>query len=388
MNNDQRMILQQIINCDKTAEKIALVNENRNLLGNVQIVLFDENVSNFNGFEDRVFGKYFMCGIADYNKCWIIDGQNPEMKLNVYGKAYFDINMISRIDDCFRGHKIEDKSDLIDLLSYIKNEKYDLEIGNSIVERMSKSYDESLFRQSIESFYEYMEIEHFGERLPAGFETSDRFTVFYDQYKNVGSMSQDAALIRQYNFLLCLTIKAILIKADKRIKDKCDELVRFSLSELKCLITNELYLLSLYLLGDKAVGRTFAKFHSSIKGGLEAAVRNSVWDIYHARIVEQEMALYDQSTHTVELPFFVTNDRGIRDYWNVNPRKMVVLDNGTPISVYSHNVYDIETMLQDKTLYDQMINPDLALKREKEVQCVDIDHILNDLLPGLQTVNI
>lgn len=239
MNDDQRVILQQIINCDRTEEKIALVNENRHMLEGVQIVLFDEDASNFCGFEDRAFGKYHLCGIADYNKCWIIDAGNSEMKLNVIRKAYFDINIISRIDDCFRGHSIDDKSDLIELLSHLKDEKYDLEIGNSIVERMSKSYDERLFRQSMESFYEYAEIEHLGKRLPGGFENSDEFNAFYDQCKKVGLLSSDALVNRQYNFLLCLFIKAILTKADRKITAKVDELVRFSLDELKCLMINE-----------------------------------------------------------------------------------------------------------------------------------------------------
>ena len=388
MNDNQKNILQQIINCESTQEKIFLMNANRQLMENMQIILFDEDASNFRSFEDKTFGKYYLCGIADYNRCWVIDNWSVNMQIKVFRKVYFDINIISRIDQYLRGSNIEDESDLIDLLRHIKENQYELEIGNSIIERMSKSYNEKMFRQSMESFYEYKDIKHIGERLPTGFQASDGFIDFYERCKRVGQMSQDNIIIRQYNFLLCLFIKAILVKADKTIKNKVDELVRFSLNELKCLMINELYLLCLYIKSDKQVKKTFAKFHSNIKDGIEKAVRNSVWDIYHARIIEQDMQLYETSTHSMELPFFATNDKGVKEYWNVNPRKMVVLDHGTAFNVYSHNINDIKPLIQDSSLLIQMTDVSLASKREKEIHYVDIEKILNGLLSELDKVVI
>lgn len=381
-------IIQQIINCDSTLEIISLMKKHCQLLDDVQIIFFDEKASNFTDFEDKAFGRYYVCGIADYNKCWIIDNQNTKFELKVYKRAFFDLNIISRIDNLFRGKFIEDKADLMDLLTHVKDNKYDLQIGNSILERMSKSYDEMSFRRSMESFYEYLEIEHFGDRLPVGFENSKSFDDFYKQCKRVGLMSNDAMVQLQYNFLLCLFIKAILIKADKNITNKADELIKFSLNELKCLMINELYLLCLYFKNDVRVDKTFAKFHTSISGGLEKAVKNSVWDIYHARLIEQEMFLYEKNTNEVCLPYFITNDRGVKDYWDLNPRKMVVLIDGNARIVYSHNVNDLESELKDTTLFDEMIDVDLAYKRKREINSVDINGILDQLLLELNNVNI
>lgn len=140
--------------------------KNTNLFKNIQIALFDEESSNFEALEDRSFGKYHLCSIGDYCKMWILDNNNTErVQLNVAKRVYFDINIISRIDDYLNGKIIDDELDLVDFLNYIKNENYDLEIGNSVIERLSKSYNERLFRRSMESFYKYLHADSFGNGI-------------------------------------------------------------------------------------------------------------------------------------------------------------------------------------------------------------------------------
>ena len=166
MEELQQIVLQEIINCEGTVEKIAIMKKNTNLFKNIQIALFDEESSNFEALEDRSFGKYHLCSIGDYCKMWILDNNNTErVQLNVAKRVYFDINIISRIDDYLNGKIIDDELDLVDFLNYIKNENYDLEIGNSIIERLSKSYNERLFRRSMESFYKYFNAASFGKEL-------------------------------------------------------------------------------------------------------------------------------------------------------------------------------------------------------------------------------
>ncbi len=168
-----------------------------------------------------------------------------------------------------------------------------------------------------------------------------------------------------------------------------DALVEFCLNKLKCIMINELYLLCLYLKNRQEVmKRVFAKFHSGIKGGLEKAVKNSTWDIYHARMIEQYMSLYDSISHKVVLPYFATNDKGVQDYWRINPRKMVVINEGEPINIYTHNVGDIGQMIADKTLYKQMIDLEQQEKRKKEICSVDIEEIKTTLISQLNYVNI
>lgn len=248
MDKLQQRVLQEIINCKGTEEKIEIMKKNKNLFKNIQIVLFDEKASNFAGFEDRSFGKYHLCSIGDYCKTWILDNNNIErVQLNVAKRVYFDINIISRIDDYLNGRIIDDELDLVNYLNHIKSENYDLEIGNSVIERLSKSYDESLFRRSMESFYKYLHADGFSKELALESVNQGKFERFYNYCKQIGQMCNDDTLNKQYDFILCMMMKAIIIKADKKCRNKVDELVKFCLDELKCIMINELYLLCLYL---------------------------------------------------------------------------------------------------------------------------------------------
>lgn len=381
MDELQQRVLQEIINCNETVEKIAIMRKNKNFLKNIQIVLFDEEASNFAGFEDRSFGKYHLCSVGDYCKMWILDNNNIErVQLNVAKRVYFDINIISRIDD---------ELDLVNYLNYIKNENYDLEIGNSVIERLSKSYDERLFRRSMESFYKYLHADGFSKELALESINQGEFDRFYLYCKKIGQMCNDDTLNKQYDFILCMMMKAIIIKADKKCHNKVDELVKFCLDELKCIMINELYLLCLYLNNSQdVIKHTFAKFHSNIKHGLENAVRNSTWDIYHARLIEQEMVLYDAKSQLVILPYFATNDSGVKDYWSINPRKMVVIKDNRPINIYSRNIGDIETMINDKNLYYQIVDTSNQIKRSIEINNINIDEVKETLLAALKNVTI
>lgn len=68
MDELQQLVLQEIIKCKGTAEKITIMKKYKYLLKNMQIVLFDEGTPNFAGFEDRSFGKYHLRNIGDYDR--------------------------------------------------------------------------------------------------------------------------------------------------------------------------------------------------------------------------------------------------------------------------------------------------------------------------------
>lgn len=390
MNKLQRCILQQIINQESTIEKIKMCKNCKDVLKDIQVILFDEESSNFNGFEEKSFGKYSLCSIADYNKGWVIDnGTADKVELHVGRRAYFDINIISRLDDYLNGKSLEDESDFIMYMNYIKDENFELEIVNSLIERFSKSYDNRLFKRSIKSFYKYMVCKEFSRDIAAITYEENEFEQFYEKCFDAKLIGRNDILNKKYDFILCLMMKAIIIRADNRCRNKVDVLVEFSLNVLKCIMVNELYLLCLYLKNrQEVVKNIFAKFHSSIKGGLESAVRNTAWDIYHARMVEEHMLLYDSTLQKMILPYFATNDKGVKDYWGINPRTMVIINKGNSSSIYKHNVEHIKLMLADKNLYYSMIDPEQQEKRKNEINDIDIETIKKSLILQLNNVNI
>ncbi|MCM1398311.1 MAG: hypothetical protein NC225_02385 [Clostridium sp.] len=390
MDERQRYILQEIINKENTIEIVEILKNNKTVLKDIQIVLFEEKFSRFKGFEEKSFGKYSLCSLADYNKTWIADNKNADRTGFYVGqRAYFDINIIVRIDDYLNGKVLEDESDFIKCMNYIKDEGFEFEPFNSLIERFSKFYDERLLTRSIESFYKYMICKEFRRNVEIIADDKKEFEQFYWKCLNVKKLEKNDILNRQYDFILCLLMKAIIIKADNRCQNKVDALVEFSLNVLKCIMINELYLLCLYLKNkQEVVKKTFAKFHSSIKGGLENAVKNTAWDIYHARIIEQNMSLYDSNSQKIIFPYFVTNDNGIKDYWKINPRKMVIIKERHPINIYKHNVGDIALMLADNNLYTQMIDLKQQEKRKNEIREVNIEVIKQCLISELNNVNI
>ena len=82
------------------------------------------------------------------------------------------------------------------------------------------------------------------------------------------------------------------------------------------------------------------------------------------------------------------NDRGIKDYWSINPRKMVIINENETINIYSHNIGDIETWINDKNLYYKIINPRNQMKRREEINNINIDKVKTTLLAELKYVTI
>lgn len=100
------------------------------------------------------------------------------------------------------------------------------------------------------------------------------------------------------------------------------------------------------------------------------------------------MVLYDEKSQLVILPYFATNDSGVKDYLSINPRKMVVIKDNRPINIYSHNIGDIETFINDKNLYCQIVDTRNQIKRSIEINNINIDEVKTTLLAELKTVTI
>ena len=90
----------------------------------------------------------------------------------------------------------------------------------------------------------------------------------------------------------------------------------------------------------------------------------------------------------VILPYFATNDSGVKDYWSINPRKMVVIKDNRPINIYSHNIGDIETMMNDKNLYYQIVDTINQIKCRIDINNINIDEVKTTLLAELKNVTI
>lgn len=196
MDRSQMAILQEIINQENTLEMIKMLKNKKDVLEDVQLILFNIETSNFKNFEEKSFGKYGLCSIGDYNKVWVMDSRAlDEVELHVGRRVYFDINIMTRIDDYLNGKKVEDESDFIEYLNYIKENNFELEVGNGLLERLSKSYDERLLRRSIESFYKYILCKKFSREIATITYEENEFNQFYEKCLGVGLINRSDILI-------------------------------------------------------------------------------------------------------------------------------------------------------------------------------------------------
>lgn len=100
------------------------------------------------------------------------------------------------------------------------------------------------------------------------------------------------------------------------------------------------------------------------------------------------MGLYDEKSQLVILSDFATNDSGVKDYWKINPRKMVIIKDNRPINIYSHNIGDIETLINDRNLYDQIVDTSNQIKRSIDINNINIEEVKTILLAELTNIII
>lgn len=383
MNEKQDRIVTKILEADSTLNKISIYKSGD--MDGIQILLFDEEKSNMKGFDEKKFGLYSVSPLADYNKLWVLDNNcTDELELKVLKSVNFDINILERLDKYYKGKTIEDRENFEELLLYIKAEGYDVDVLTAIIERLGKQYDYESVKRTLGAFYKYMtnncKIEDEILYKDKGFDE------FCKKCFAVGnSYNNQKDLQRKYDFIWCILAKAFLIKIDKRCENKFDSLLEFCLNDLKCVMHQEVYLLALYFKNDPSIGRVFAKLNKDYNKGIEYALENTAWDLFHSRMTFEHTRFYDPVENIVILPYFATNDKGVYQYLSKCLFKAVIIDHGTMIPIYRSSI-ELYSYIMDESLQFQLYDEEHAMKRKVEVKQVNIDLIKSKLLQELKTI--
>lgn len=383
MNDKQSRIVTEILEAESTFEKI-MIFKSENMDG-IQILLFDEEKSNMKGLCEKNFGLYHVLPLADYNKLWVLDNKCTDaFELKVSKLINFDINIIERLDKYYKGKIIEDRENFEELLLYIKEEGYDVDVLTAVIERLGKQYDYESVKRTLGAFYKYMtnncriddetlyKDENFDEFCKKCFDTGN----LYNNY---------IVLQRQYDFIWCILAKAFLIKIDKSCKNKFDVLLDFCLNDLKCVMHKELYLLALYFKNDPNIGKVFAKLSKDYNKGIEYALENTTWDLFHSRMILEHTRFYDTVDNIVVLPYFATNDKGVYQYLSKCLYKAVIIDHGKMIPVYRSSI-EFSNYIMNESLQFQLYDKEQISKRKDEVKKVNINIIKSKLLQELKTI--
>ena len=383
MNDEQARIVTEILEADYTLEKI-LIYKSGDMDG-IQILLFDEEKSNMKGFGEKKFGLYYVSPLADYNKLWVLDNNCTDaFELKVSKLVNFDINIIERLDKYYKGKTIEDGENFEELLLYIKAEGYDVDVLTAVIERLGKQYDYESVKRTLGAFYKYMtnncKIEDEILYKDKGFDE------FCKKCFAVGNLyNNHMVLQRQYDFIWCILAKAFLIKIDRSCKNKFDILLEFCLNDLKCAMHQELYLLALYFKNDPSIGRVFAKLSKDYNKGIEYALENTTWDLFHSRMTFEHTRFYDTVENIVILPYFATNDKGVYQYLSKCLFKAVIIDHGKMIPAYRSSI-ELSNYIMNESLQFQLYDEEHIMKRKVDVTQVNINLIKSKLLQELKTI--
>lgn len=135
----------------------------------------------------------------------------------------------------------------------------------------------------------------------------------------------------------------------------------------------------MFLKNDSSVQEIFKKLQVGAKGLIDK-IYNTVWDIFHIRLLEQS-TLFDciGNQDVIYLNYFATADSGLAEVLRANPIKMLVYYNEKIIPIRRYDALDFFT--QDEL--DFYTTEEKARLRAEKVQSIDFRSIKERLISEL-----
>ncbi len=378
INEYKKKVIEDILQSSSTLEKVEKFRLYKDKISDCRIFLFDEEYSNFDdSLKNQKIGQCGLWGIGDYTKTWILDSKHiSERVLVQVGKTIdFDLNILTYLNKMMIGRKINiDKVEFLNYLDYIKKGGFQISIATALMERVRTCVDLGILSEMITSFVKFDNIS----LVNGDFENIYLSSNDYMRIKQIYDMAlgqMDQAL-EQFNLLCCCVMKAFLIKTYDIVSDKSkkiEKLIVYCLNVLNCYLEKEIVILSLYIMDDSRVHKTFKKLKNN--SDIIKNILNVTWDIYHIRLIEQIM-LWDnrKNTEQIILSYFGTADNGIIDAMQINPVKAFVIINDYPISIHQMNIEDV--CKNEGLLENGYLNANI---REKKIKKLDFAKIRGQL---------
>lgn len=294
-----------------------------------KIFLFDVNKSNFDKtFSNVNYDGFQIYGLSDYTKTWILDSSISNVKdrtLAIHKVVNLDLNILQFFNKFSQGRLNKEKQVFKRFLSHFKENGFEYNISTAMLERSKKTFaikDRIIWKEIVGNYLRFTRIDSTIENYP--------FTNLSEEEKirvegiiaSIGDFSDEK--IREYDVIACLVCKAFLIKMDRTIKHKIDALLKYSLDVLNVYLENELVLLDGYFKHDEYVSRTFKKIEG-ISKDTQSKMLNTIWDIFHIRLMEWMMYSDNKKDQEIYLHYFSSHDKAFEELLLYNPLKMFVI---------------------------------------------------------------
>lgn len=328
-------------------------------------------------FKVKDFDNIYIVPLARYDSLYYHNVEFIDLELICCKFAYLDLNIIENINYYIKGSKIQFSDEFLECMNYLKK-NFILDVTPSVIERVSNNPNRRLFSQSIDSYLKFKKSDVFDEHTSAikldKYDLEEKATMIHVNKK----YSNDKVLIKQYNFIYCMILKAYLLYQDRTLdkKNKIRKLIEFCDLNLNLIAIEELYALCLYL--DKGhSNKVFGKLGAP-KSKILKNVANIAWDFINNRLAEQRGVFQDDDL--IKLPYIVTMDKGMRDYINLNSRKFITYMNGAYFPVFEKNIGEIRDEFGiDEAYIEYIYSLNRTNERKSNLKNVDIQKIRSDL---------
>ena len=382
----QYLEFQEKINILDNIEDIVLKTEFFDLVfleSRTKIFLFDVNKSNFDKtFSNVNYDGFQIYGLSDYTKTWVLDSNvsNSDNRiLAIHKVVNFDLNILQFFNKYSQGKLNKDTESLKKLLSHFKSNGYEYNMSTAMVERSKKPFeikDRSIWNEIVENYLRFTRSDSTVENY-SSIELSEAENTRVSEIIN-GIVDFSDEKIKQYEAIACLVCKAYLIKMDKTIVHKIDALLQYSLDVLNVYLENELVLLAGYFKQDEHVSRTFKKIEG-ISKDTQSKILNTIWDIFHIRLLEWQMYLDNKKGKEIYLHYFSSHDKAFEELLLYNPLKMFIIHDNKQYAIRKKGI--IEFCKNVKLL--RKINSE-AQKRLLNVNNVDYNNELTNLFSKIK----
>ncbi|MGO3751720.1 MAG: hypothetical protein ACTJGH_03015 [Peptoniphilaceae bacterium] len=304
-------------------------------------------------FSNKNIYKYSIIGISNYNRAYILDNRYSAKESRTIGFSRtinLDLNILTYLKNIINGKEINEKSEFLSYLQYLKEKEYNLNMSTSLIERISKPVNEKIWSEYILSFVKYETLDTVTEE-----KLQTMNTLPEEKYKWAESIlnksNYTGEYYNQYYIVVCLVMKAFILRLEqKETSKKMLNLLEYALKELEVYAELELYILGKYLLKDEDVKKTFEKIEGFSKDTV-SRLKNTAWDIFHIRMIERLM-LNDLREGKIIFSYIGTRDVGLKDIININPIKVMgILDNQNIII----RKYNLMSLFDNIDEFDKML---------------------------------
>ena len=381
-----RKLISEILNSENVIEKCC---ELEILKRNWKLLLFDSGVDNLVLYEfNKKFGKYEICGMGDYNHCFIINRdmlikqENVPLAFSIC--VNFDSNVSSYISSMF--FKNRQDNDLVNMIQYIRSKNFQTTCQHYAFEVSLNLYpvkEDAIYNTLYaDSMLAEMSDEQIEKRDFTPFVLPE--DAYQKIYKGLQYIKNDKGKDYElFDSIYAMLLKAFIIKSGgkKENRKKIEDFLDFVINNVGCYLENEVYLIGKYLCnsGDTVFFRHMQQNRD--KDNFFRDVRGMAWDLCHLRNVLEEMKVRNTSDDITFLHCFASYETGLVDILKSNRIKSILYLDGQAYYKYEHDVFEIDGCMELKKTYKESFEKKVKNSMMKEL-CFSLEQEAGHFLKG------